>query len=37
LLLVPGRVPDGEVSVELWPWPPHARVGFFGCDLWRVD
>jgi acetyl esterase/lipase len=37
LLLLPGRVPDGEVSVELWPSPPHARVGFFGCDLWRVN
>jgi acetyl esterase/lipase len=37
LLLVPGSAPEGEVSVELWPSPPHARVGFFGCDLWRVD
>jgi acetyl esterase/lipase len=37
LLLVAAGTPPGEVSVELWPAPAHAQVGFFGCDLWRVD
>jgi acetyl esterase/lipase len=37
LLAVPASVPPGEVSVELWPSPSRAQVGFFGCDLWRVE
>jgi acetyl esterase/lipase len=37
LLPIAASMPHGEVSVELWPAAPHARVGFFGCDLWRVE
>jgi acetyl esterase/lipase len=37
LLLVAAGTPAGEVSVELWPSAPRARIGFFGCDLWRVE
>jgi acetyl esterase/lipase len=37
LLRLAASVSAGEVSVELWPAPPRTPVGFFGCDLWRVE
>jgi len=34
LLLLPARPRVEPVSVELWPNPAHALMGFFGCTLW---
>ncbi len=34
LLLLPARMRTEPVSVELWPNPAHALLGFFGCALW---
>lgn len=34
LLLLPARARTEPASVELWPNPAHALLGFFGCELW---
>jgi acetyl esterase/lipase len=34
LLLLPARTRTEPVSVELWPNPAHALLGFFSCVLW---
>jgi acetyl esterase/lipase len=34
MLLLPASSHGGPVSVELWPNPAHALMGFFGCALW---
>lgn len=34
LLLLPAPARTEPVSVELWPNPSHALMGFFGCVLW---
>ena len=34
LLLLPARSRTEPASVELWPHPAHALLGFIGCALW---
>ncbi len=36
LLLAPHFSRAGPVSVELWPNPENAPMGFFGCTLWPI-
>ena len=37
LLLVPNGAGTGLVSVELWPNPVQALMGFLGCNLWAFS
>lgn len=37
LLVIPMRMTQDAVSVELWPEPINTPVGFLGCGLWPVQ